>query len=93
MREYLIAMGFGAALSFFLDPEMGRRRRAMARDRTMGFARRTFRGLNRVRRKIVSDIRGKRQWFTHSVVPEVMEHRDETIRTHAENEGPTSIAA
>ena len=93
MKEYLIAMGFGAALSFFLDPNMGRRRRNMARDRAMAFGRRTFRGFNRVRRKVVSDFMGKRQWFTHSYMPEVMQHKDETIHTHVDSEGPTSIAA
>jgi len=93
MKEYLIAMGFGAALSFFLDPQAGRRRRNMARDRAMALGRRTFRRVDRIRRKIVSDFKGKRQWLTHSAMPEVMSHEDETIRSHAEHEGPTSLAA
>ena len=93
MRDYLIAMGFGAALSFFLDPQLGRRRRHMARDRAMAFARRNYRRFERIRRKIISDTIGKQHWITRSVVPEVMSETDAKLRSRSESEGPTSLAA
>ena len=33
MFNFILACAFGACMAFFLDPDQGRRRRAMARDR------------------------------------------------------------
>jgi hypothetical protein len=43
MRRLLGLVGIGAALTYFLDPDQGRRRRAMARDRVAAFFRRRAR--------------------------------------------------
>jgi osmotically-inducible protein OsmY len=43
MRKLLGLVGLGAALTYFLDPQQGRRRRAMAGDRVAGFFRRRVR--------------------------------------------------
>jgi osmotically-inducible protein OsmY len=43
MRKVLGLVGLGAALTYFFDPEQGRRRRAMVRDRLAAFSRRRAR--------------------------------------------------
>ena len=45
MFKTLLGWGVGIAAAFFFDPEHGRRRRAMARDRGGRILRRAFRGL------------------------------------------------
>ena len=43
MRKLLGLVGIGAALTYFFDPDQGRRRRAMGRDRVAAFFRRRAR--------------------------------------------------
>jgi osmotically-inducible protein OsmY len=65
MRFFALAAAVGAAIAYFFDPESGRRRRALARDRTAGFARRTFRRLNRVQRHAQAEAYGLSQKAQH----------------------------
>ena len=57
--------GIGAALMFFFDPQQGRRRRAMAKDRTAGMLRRIFRRLGRAGRGVSAQAYGLTQKITH----------------------------
>lgn len=62
-----IALGMlsGAALAYMLDPDTGRRRRAMARDRSMAVMRRGWRRLGRFMRYLGSEMYGIRQKAVH----------------------------
>jgi len=57
----------GAVAMYLADPQQGRRRRALARDRTAGFARhanrRMGRGVKRLRASISGDVKGLRHSF------------------------------
>lgn len=48
----------GAGLMFLLDPEMGRRRRALARDKIRSFVRRSGRAMDGASRDVASRARG-----------------------------------
>lgn len=61
----LFAAGIGAALLFFLDPDGGRRRRAMARDRASGWIRDAGRVLDRGGRFAGAQAYGIGQKLTH----------------------------
>jgi osmotically-inducible protein OsmY len=86
MKRDLLSAGLGAALAFFLDPELGRRRRAMTRDRAVAIARRGGRRLDRLRRKMRSDIAGKQARIAHSLTPVPLPVNDETLRDRVESE-------
>jgi osmotically-inducible protein OsmY len=60
----LVAIG-GLAAMFFLDPDRGTRRRALARDRTAGLIRRAQEVSARLQRRVVSDAYGASQRLTH----------------------------
>lgn len=57
----LAAGGAGAALTYFLDPAQGRRRRHVARDRALAAGRRALRRAERRRRYAASLARGRAQ--------------------------------
>ncbi len=86
MRSYLIAGGIGATLQFFLDPDLGRRRRIMARDRSAAVMRRGIRKLGRFGRRIASDISGRRDQLMHSLEPDALPPNDETLKSKVETE-------
>jgi hypothetical protein len=54
----MLVAGAAAALTFFFDPNQGRRRRAIARDRVAGLARRGRRQLDRRRRYLAGKVEG-----------------------------------
>ena len=55
----------GAALAYFLDPKLGRRRRTVGRDRTLGQIRHAGRVVRRRGRYLASQARGKWQRYQH----------------------------
>jgi osmotically-inducible protein OsmY len=65
MRRLLGLVGIGAALTYFLDPDQGRRRRAMARDRVGGFFRRRARQGERLGRTASAQAEGLVQKAKH----------------------------
>ena len=64
MRVIRIA-AIGAALTYFLDPNNGRRRRAMARDRILAFFRRTGQRGEQLARGAAAEAYGVTQKVTH----------------------------
>jgi osmotically-inducible protein OsmY len=65
MRKLLGLVGLGAGLTYFLDPQQGRRRRAMARDRIAGFFRRRAREGERLGRSASAQAEGFVQKAKH----------------------------
>jgi osmotically-inducible protein OsmY len=65
MRKLLGLVGLGAALTYFFDPDQGRRRRAMAGDRIAGFFRRRVREGERLGRAASAQAEGMVQKATH----------------------------
>lgn len=62
---FALAALAGGALVFFLDPEQGRRRRALLRDRAYGLSRDAGRALERATRLAGSQAYGVTQKLTH----------------------------
>ena len=58
-------IGLGAALTYFFDPEQGRRRRAMTRDRIAAMFRRTARRGERLGRAASAEAHGVAQKVKH----------------------------
>jgi osmotically-inducible protein OsmY len=65
MRKLLGLIGLGAALTYFFDPQQGRRRRAMARDRIAGFFRQRARKAEQVGRAASAQAEGMVQKAKH----------------------------
>jgi osmotically-inducible protein OsmY len=65
MRRLLGLIGLGAALTYFFDPQQGRRRRAMARDRFAAFFRRRARKAEQVGRAASAQAEGMVQKAKH----------------------------
>ena len=65
MRRKLGLIGLGAALTYFFDPDQGRRRRAMARDRIAAFFRQSARRSERIGRAASSQAGGMVQKAKH----------------------------
>ena len=65
MRKLLGLVGLGAALTYFFDPQQGRRRRAMARDRVAAFFRRRVRQGGRFGRAASAEAEGLAQKAKH----------------------------
>jgi hypothetical protein len=67
LTPLLLAGVGGIALAYFLDPDMGTRRRKMAFDRTMGFVRRQARYVGRIGRAGGAEVYGLGQKAVHEV--------------------------
>jgi osmotically-inducible protein OsmY len=65
MRKKLGLIGFGAALTYFFDPQQGRGRRAMARDRIAATFRRTARRGEQIGRSATAQAEGMVQKAKH----------------------------
>ena len=65
MRKVLGLVGLGAALTYFFDPQQGRGRRAVARDRIAAFVRRRYREGERLGRTASAEAEGLVQKATH----------------------------
>jgi hypothetical protein len=83
----LLALGAiaGALLAFFLDPNSGRRRRAMARDRTLAKLRRGGREVERAGRGVAAETYGAAQKVQH-LKEEPKEFDDATLTNKVESE-------
>ena len=58
MRLYALFAAAGAALAYFFDPDGGKRRRNVARDRVAAFFRQGGRRVERAGRSVAADARG-----------------------------------
>jgi BON domain len=65
LRMFALGALTGAALLFILDPDRGRRRRAMARDRFTGARHRAARRARRLGRRTAAEAYGLKQKATH----------------------------
>jgi hypothetical protein len=65
MRKAFGLVGLGAALTYFFDPQQGRRRRAMARDKIAAFFRRRVREGGRLGRSATAQAEGLAQKAKH----------------------------
>lgn len=63
--RFLRLAAIGAALTYFFDPQNGRRRRKMTRDRVLAFFRQGARRTERARRAVAAEAYGVKQKATH----------------------------
>ena len=76
----------GALLAYFLDPQSGRRRRNMTRDRGLAFFRRALRRSERAGRGVAADAYGVTQKLTHLKEEEKPQPDDVTLTRKVETE-------
>jgi BON domain len=86
VKRILSIAATAAALTYFFDPENGKRRRKMALDRTAGFFRRKVRLLDRGRRRAVSTGYGAVQKAKHRSEAEKPQPDDATLKAKVESE-------
>ena len=82
---FALGAALGAALAFFFDPNNGRRRRALAVDRTGGFFRRRVRQVERAGGAVAADAYGVSQKVQH-LREEPKEFDDVTLARKVETE-------
>jgi osmotically-inducible protein OsmY len=78
-KRTLGALATGAGLAFFLDPQNGKRRRHMLRDRTAGMLRRSLRRTGRAGRRTVVGAEALAQKATHIRERPKPDMTDETL--------------
>jgi len=66
----LLGLGAGVALMFFLDPATGRRRRAVAQEKSTHYARHAAHTRDALARRVLGHIRGAIAAIRHEVEPE-----------------------
>ena len=86
MKTVALAGALGAALAYFLDPQNGKRRRNMTRDRTLAFFRRLARRSGRVGRGVAADAYGVSQKVTHLKEEPKAQPDDVTLARKVETE-------
>lgn len=84
--NWLLAALAGAAAMYFLDPDRGKRRRALARDRTAATLRRAEETSERLQRRVVADSYGWSQKLTHPGVTQEPPPNDATLKAKVESE-------
>jgi osmotically-inducible protein OsmY len=75
----------GAALMYFLDPDRGRRRRAMARDRVLAAARRAGRGVERAEHYAAATTAGQVERLTAAQPADRRAPNDATLAQRVES--------
>ena len=86
MLKLLFAGALGAALAYFLDPDRGKRRRNIARDRLMGMARRTADQVERKVEYAASTAQGISQKISNQNGQDKFDLNDETLAQKVESE-------
>jgi osmotically-inducible protein OsmY len=85
MRRFALGSVLGGAFAWLYDPSNGRRRRAMARDETLAFVRRTARRAHRLGRHAAAEAYGLKQRATHRR-QEPKDYDDATLKSKVETE-------
>jgi hypothetical protein len=80
MGSFALFAAAGAAVAYFFDPDNGRRRRAMARDRGTAFVRQTGRRFGRVQRAAQAEAYGLTKKAQH--LREEPKHLDDVTLAH-----------
>ncbi len=83
--RFLRSAAIGAALTYFLDPQNGARRRNMTRDRVLAFFRRRGRQAARAGQAVASEAYGVQQKVTH-LREEPKDYDDQTLKAKVESE-------
>ena len=86
MRRLLFLGAIGAALKYFLDPQNGRRRRALARDRVPAFFRGQAQRAGQVGRTVQSEAYGVTQKVKHRSEEPKPQPDDVTLTRKVETE-------
>ncbi len=86
MTVLALAAAAGAAIAFFFDPTSGRRRRALARDRSAGFVRHGVRRFGRVKRHAEAEAYGLSQKAQHLTEEPKPRPDDATLARKVETE-------
>jgi hypothetical protein len=86
MRKLLGLVGLGAALTYFFDPQQGRRRRAMAGDRIAGLFRRGVRQGEQLGQSAGAQAEALKAKATHLVEEEKPQPDDVTLTRKVETE-------
>jgi osmotically-inducible protein OsmY len=86
MRKLLALIGVGAALTYFFDPQQGRRRRAMAKDRVAGFFRQRARKAEQVGRAASAQAEGLVEKAKHHQEEPKPQPDDVTLARKVESE-------
>ena len=84
--QWLAAAATGAVFTYFLDPEQGGSRRAMARDRVAGLMRRGARGAERTARGAAAEAYGLTQQARHMQPEHWSVPNDATLAQRVESE-------
>lgn len=83
--RFLRFAALGAALAYFFDPESGRRRRVLVRDRSRGFLRRRGRDVTQFGTVVSAQAYGVKQKATH-LREEPKDFDDQTLKSKVETE-------
>jgi len=86
MKLYALFAAAGAALTYFLDPQNGKRRRHVTVDRVAGFFRARGRDAGRAGRAVTSEAYGVAKKATHLREQEKPQPNDATLTNKVESE-------
>ena len=86
MFRFLRNLGLGALIAYFFDPDSGRRRRALARDRIPALFRRMSERAERAGRGVSAEAHGVKQKATHLKEEEKPQPDDVTLARKVESE-------
>jgi osmotically-inducible protein OsmY len=86
MLRFIRSAGLGALIAYFFDPDNGRRRRALARDRFPAFFRRMSTKAQRTGKAVAAEAEGVKQKATHLREEEKPQPDDVTLARKVETE-------